>query len=421
MKKRNSFIVYLIFIAVIVFCLLTINLFLYFKDLNKLYEDRYRRIDNTYLSYPYFENDKDIHIEKYLKNVDTSKTDQVKYIVNYLGDYINIVFKLYKEELLIDYDSIIFDSNNNTVEINNLIDDENLLKDKVELSIETYKLSMTMNDYEYGKKSYLFKDNELEIYLSNYDEENTISLITINYWEIKDSLKFPYKLDKKYKLMDLIEREDEELVAPIIPNDNIEDKKLIAFTFDDGPSNLTLELLDVLDEFNANSTFFLVGYNVKIRNSVVLDMYNRGFELANHTIDHSRLTKFDCSKANDKINQNEELYNNITNSTMPLLRPPYGSINDKLVECILNPIILWSVDSRDWESRNTEKIVATVLSDIKEGDIVLFHDLYPTTIEAIKVLLPILYADGYKVVSVSELFAANNIQLENHKIYRKAS
>ncbi|MDD4188447.1 MAG: polysaccharide deacetylase family protein [Bacilli bacterium] len=301
--------------------------------------------------------------------------------------------------------------------------DNKILNEKIKVFIEINNLNITEKEYELAKKSYLFKDNELEIYLTNYKEDNTITLITINYWELKDNLNFPYELDKKYVLMAPVQKEViiENSTNPIIPPKELENKKLVAFTFDDGPSKYTLEVLDILDEFNAKATFFVVGYNVKIRNSVVLELYNRGFELGNHTIDHSRLTKFNCEKANEKITQNNELVKNITNEEMILFRPPYGAINETLINCLNYPIILWSVDSRDWESRNTEMIIYEVLSNVEDGSIVLFHDLYPTTVEAIKLILPILYADNYEVVSVSELFNARGIPLENNKLYRKTS
>ncbi len=420
MKRKSNSIIYLIIICIVTFCLITINLFIYLQDINKLYEDNHILVDNTHINYPYFADEKDLYITEFLDLIDTTKVDYIKYLVNYLGDYTNIIFRLYQNDVIVDYYSITVNKTNKISEITDIITNEEKFLNKIKLFIDNNKLNLTFEEYQFAKKSYLFKDNEVEIYVSNYNEEKTISLITINYWELKDDLKIPFRLDKRYDFMSPEFTEDEHVI-PIITDEDISNKKLVAFTFDDGPTSYTLELLDTLDQFNANATFFLVGYNVKIRNSIVLEIYNRGFELGNHTTDHSRLTRFNCEKANEKINQNQELVKNITNDTMKLFRPPYGAINDKLQECIDYPIILWSVDSRDWETRNTESIVTEVLANIKENDIVLFHDLYQTTIDAVKILLPILYADDYKVVSVSELFEAKSIDLENNQIYRKAS
>ena len=164
----------------------------------------------------------------------------------------------------------------------------------------------------------------------------------------------------------------------------------------------------------------MVGYNIKIRNSVVLDLYNKGFELGNHTIDHSRLTKFSCDKVKVKIEENNDLVINIINEKMKLFRPTYGALNIDIKPCIKYPIILWSVDSRDWESRNVESITYEVISNLQDGDIVLFHDLHKPTLDALKIILPLLYDDNFQVVSVSELFEAKDISLEDSKVYRKA-
>lgn len=421
MIKKYKSIIYFIIFMIMIFCTIIINLFIHYKNMNKLYEDKSWSIGNSIFNYPYFNDNRDLFIEEYLNKVDINRVDTVKYMVNYLDKYQNVLFKLYKDDLIVDYHNIIFNNNEQVVNISSLITDENILNEKIELYKDLNKIKLTSEHISKASKSYLFKDKEMEIYLTNYNDEKSISLITINYQEIKEYLNIPYKLDSKYKKMQKEStKTTESKNNPIIPPpETTKPKKKIAFSFDDGPSSYTLELLDVLDEFKAKATFFLVGYNIKIRNSVVLEMFNRGFELGNHTIDHSRLTKFDCEKAATKIKENNELVLNITNSNMKLFRPPYGAINDKIKPCIEYPIILWSVDSRDWESRNTEKIVEEVMTNVKEGDIILFHDLYPTTIEAIKILLPMLYLEDYEVVSVSELFADKKLTLENGEVYRK--
>ena len=159
-------------------------------------------------------------------------------------------------------------------------------------------------------------------------------------------------------------------------------------------------------------------YNIKSKNDVVLELFNRGHELGNHTLDHTRLTKFNCEKLDIYLNENEVLVENIINEKIKLLRPPYGLVNDKIINCINYPLILWNIDSRDWESRNVNSIMEVVLKNPQDGDIVLFHDLYETTYESIKKLLPILYNNGFQVVSVSELMEAKGIELQNGERYR---
>ena len=196
--------------------------------------------------------------------------------------------------------------------------------------------------------------------------------------------------------------------------------KVIAFTFDDGPSIYTLDVLNVLDEYNAKATFFEVGYMIKNRTDTVNEVLNRGYEIGNHTYDHSNLNKLSLEKVQNKIDSNNALFNEITGQNMSLLRPPYGNCKTSIRSVITVPIINWSVDSRDWESRNAEKIIEVVKRDTSDGDIVLFHDLYPETLEAIKVLVPYFYEQGYEIVSVSKLFEIKGIELELGKIYYSA-
>ncbi|MDD2238866.1 MAG: polysaccharide deacetylase family protein [Bacilli bacterium] len=413
MTRKNKNIIIFILLILIIFSIIVTNLFIHFSKMQKLYDDKVIKKSNITYNYPYFDDDKDIYITNYLSTVDNNKIDNIKYIVNYLGDHIVVLFKLYKNDIIVDYKSIIF-KDRLVTNIDSIITNQDEFMKVLKIYRDSNNLKISDAFLENGTKSYLFKDTELDMFLSNYDDKNSITLFRINYKEIEKYLNFPYHIDSKYQIMnDTIITTQK--ITPIDKN-----KKLVAFTFDDGPSVYTLEIAEVLEEFNANATFFMVGYNIKIRNSVVLDLYNKGFELGNHTIDHSRLTKFSCDKVKVKIEENNDLVINIINEKMKLFRPTYGALNIDIKPCIKYPIILWSVDSRDWESRNVESITYEVISNLQDGDIVLFHDLHKPTLDALKIILPLLYDDNFQVVSVSELFEAKDIPLEDSKVYRKA-
>ena len=87
------------------------------------------------------------------------------------------------------------------------------------------------------------------------------------------------------------------------------------------------------------------------------------------------------------------------------VRPPYGSYNDHIVKLVKEPLVLWTIDTRDWESKDSKKIVSVVKSKVRGGDIILFHDMYESTVEAVRVLVPYLIDEGYDLVSVEELIA----------------
>ena len=215
----------------------------------------------------------------------------------------------------------------------------------------------------------------------------------------------------------------EEIKEDIKIEENIEEqteekqKKLVAITFDDGPSKYTSELIDILNENGAHATFFLIGSNIEKNKDAVSKAYSYGNEIAIHTYSHKSFTKMTIEEIISEIDLTKSLIENLDVEPADLVRPPYGNINDDIKSNVDYPFILWNVDTRDWESRDKEKVKKEVLESIKEGDIILFHDAYPSTIEAVKELLPQL--EEYEFVTVSELFERNDIKLEpNNKYYK---
>ena len=255
------------------------------------------------------------------------------------------------------------------------------------------------------------------ILISKENNANIFNRINLNYNELSDILKIKYEVNNDYikSLTTTTTTTTMTTTTKVVSPD-----KVISFTFDDGPSKYTSLIMDVFDQYGAKATFFEVGYMMKNRTDTVKEVLNRGFEIGNHTTDHSNLNKLSADKVKEKVYGNNDTFKEITGTNFPLLRPPYGNCKTAVKELIDVPIIKWSVDSRDWESRNKEKIIALVKSNTKSGDIVLFHDLYESTYEAIKVLVPYYYEQGYTIVSVSELFKINNKELENGHIYYSA-
>jgi peptidoglycan/xylan/chitin deacetylase (PgdA/CDA1 family) len=404
MKKRS--ILYILLTACIF--ILLIILFLFSLKTNSVkYTNKDVTINNVKVSYPQINKVSDKEISKYLSSINLAKYNKVDYDINFIDNYTSILFKLYKNDKIDEYHSLLFNKDNKLANINSVIANPTIIKDKISLYLYNNGLYLTSDELNKANYSYLLKNNELLIYLTNYNDKNEITFIKLNYNELKNNLKIKCTFDEKYQMMSTTTK-------------NMEPLKTIAFTFDDGPSVYTESLLDILDKYHAKATFFEVGYMINARKEVTLDVYNRGFEIGNHTIDHSKLTKLSADKVLEKIKNNNDLFHSITNSDMKLVRPPYGSVNPLVRQTINEPFITWSVDSEDWKSKNTDTIVTLVESTVQDGDIVLFHDLYPTTIEAIKILIPYLYEHNYHIVTVSELFTIKNKPLELGQIYRDA-
>lgn len=207
---------------------------------------------------------------------------------------------------------------------------------------------------------------------------------------------------------------------PTVISEPIEqqEKKLVAITFDDGPSKYTSELVDILTANGVNATFFLIGQNINNYSDSVVKCYKAGNEIGIHTYSHTSFTKMTIEQIQNELNETRSLLDGIDVDYSNIVRPPYGSINQNIQDNIDTSFILWSVDTRDWESRNKDSVIAEVKANITEGSIILFHDVYPSTIEAIKELLPEL-TNEYEFVTVSELFSQNDKSLdENQKYYK---
>ncbi len=264
------------------------------------------------------------------------------------------------------------------------------------------------NQNNQGTKIYCFKENELIIYYYNYIlsyDYNTELSLKINYQEIKDNLKFTPVLDSIY------ENEDG------FKNNNM--TKYVALTFDDGPSSKYNPLiLDILEENKARATFFMVGSMMASCEDCVLKTYQSGNEIGSHSYEHMNIKNNSISKVQESLTKTNNIYHSITNDTIKLLRPPYGSYNSTNLNNISNPFILWNLDTEDWRYRNVDHIVNYIKDNISDGSIILMHELYETSYESLKTILPWLYINGYKVVTVSELAQIKGISLTSGRAYR---
>ncbi|WP_064590084.1 polysaccharide deacetylase family protein [Streptobacillus moniliformis] len=188
-------------------------------------------------------------------------------------------------------------------------------------------------------------------------------------------------------------------------------KKHIVFTFDDGPRNKYHELIrEVFNEYNQTASFFLLGEVIKKNSSMVIKTYLDGHEIMGHSYTHPDLTKLSPEKIwKEYQGCNDEIFK-VIGLDVKNIRPPYGAVNQKVKNVVggKNNIVLWNVDSEDWKSRNVETIISRVLPVVKDGDVVLFHDLYLESYEAIKYMVPILIEEGYQFISYEDMIKIKN-------------
>ncbi len=191
------------------------------------------------------------------------------------------------------------------------------------------------------------------------------------------------------------------------------EKKVIALTFDDGPHpKYTSEILDILNEYDAKATFFVLGKFAEAYPDIIKRQWEEGHEIGNHTYSHINTKKVSKDKIQEEYIKTQEVISSITNNNPKLFRPPYGSLDEKVIDVVENNnsvIVLWSYnqDSKDWSNPEVNKIVNTTLSNIENGDIILFHDYVyydeSHTVEALKKIIPELKNRGYEFVTISEL------------------
>jgi len=194
----------------------------------------------------------------------------------------------------------------------------------------------------------------------------------------------------------------------LIPSNVDPTKPMVALTFDDGPSGVTSRILDSLEAHGARATFYMVGNRMNSHQSTIQRMQALGCELGSHTWNHSYLTRLSAEGIHGNLSQFDATLQAITGTRSVTMRPPGGFINASVQSALASygqPAIMWSIDTLDWKTRNAQSTINTVLNKVKDGEIILMHDLYGATADAAAVLIPELINRGYQLVTVSELAA----------------
>ncbi len=194
-------------------------------------------------------------------------------------------------------------------------------------------------------------------------------------------------------------------------------KPMVALTFDDGPGERTGELLEQLDKYNAHATFFMLGQKIDSNPEAVKKMKAIGCELGNHSYDHKNMALLDKKGVKSQMNRTDKKISALVGSSSTVMRPPYGSIGGVMRKTLRLPMILWNIDTLDWKTRNAKKTIRHVMKNVKDGDIILMHDIHSQSIDAAIKLIPMLQKKGYQLVTVSELAAAKNVELKKGEKY----
>jgi len=195
----------------------------------------------------------------------------------------------------------------------------------------------------------------------------------------------------------------------------------VALTFDDGPGAYTEQLLDILKEYDVSVTFFVQGGQAKGRPELIQRMMEEGHTVANHSYSHKNLGTGVASRETiqQEIGGTDDVVVGLGLPVPPYFRPPYGSYNQAVRDIAARPVLLWNVDPRDWEVRDASVVQQRVIEVVKDGDIVLLHDVHLTTVEAMPGILDVFAERGIEVVSLEELLSRDGNEPQAGSVYSR--
>ena len=195
-------------------------------------------------------------------------------------------------------------------------------------------------------------------------------------------------------------------------------RPMVALTFDDGPHPpVGNRIMDCLAQYGAKATFFMVGDRVASRAGEVQRMVREGHEVANHSMNHKYFQKLSAAEIQAQVTKCNDAIEAVCGVRPRIMRLPGGNHNSTVLANTHMPMIQWNIDTLDWKTKNADKTVAAVLNHVKDGDIILMHELYSQSADAALRIIPELHSRGFQMVTVSEMAAAKGHTLEEGKLY----
>ncbi|MGN0790999.1 MAG: polysaccharide deacetylase family protein [Christensenellales bacterium] len=210
----------------------------------------------------------------------------------------------------------------------------------------------------------------------------------------------------------------------LVPVYSVEtEEKVVALTFDAAwGADKTRGIIELLEKYDADGTFFLVGFWIDKYPEETKLIAEKGLEIGNHSNNHLHMSKLQNDEIKKEIESVNVRLQELTGKTPKYFRPPFGEYDNKLLENVaaLDMVgVQWSVDSLDWKGLSGEEIAKRVLSRVHNGAIILFHNNSDHVLDALPIILPKLKADGYKCVSVDELVMTENYIIDNRGVQHR--
>ena len=278
-------------------------------------------------------------------------------------------------------------------ELTSFLQDKKLEKEKIDQLVKGF------SDQDLSAWNFDYKDSQTILYPSQAVENvDEIALPVSSFFEVIQS---SYLLDK-----------DAELYKAYYEKKN---RKVVALTFDDGPNPATTnQALDTLSKYGIKATFFVLGKNVSGNEEILKRMKADGHVIGNHSWSHPVLSKLSLDEAKKQITDTEDALTKVLSSSSKLMRPPYGAITDDIRNGLDLSFIMWDVDSLDWKNKNEASILTEIQREVKNGSIILMHDIHAETVHALPKVIDYLKGQGYDFVTIPDLLDS---RLKSHQLY----
>ena len=293
---------------------------------------------------------------------------------------------------------------------------ENVIKNPEKNSPKVIHFELLDNDIylNYAEKEYQIK---YDIYPEESIDNISFKINNKKYAEISETGLITFKEAGKNK----------EIIIEVKLNDSINcvikksfrilyikeglkidpNQPMVALTFDDGPnSKITTRVLNVLEKYNSKATFFVVGNRLssKTNQNLLRRIFELGSQIGNHTYSHPNLKKLSEKEILEEINKTNKLIKSAIGISSTVMRPPYGSYTREMKDYVDMRFVLWNIDTLDWKTKDTKSICKEIRNNVKDGSIILMHDLYNTTADAVEIMVPELISQGYQLVTIDELY-----------------
>ncbi len=188
-----------------------------------------------------------------------------------------------------------------------------------------------------------------------------------------------------------------------------EDFIMMALTFDDGPVPMTMKLVDILKTTNTKATFFLIGSEIESKPTMAKHIVDLGHEVGNHTYSHPHIPQLSLEEIKYEMNRTDSIIEEFLGFKPSIMRPPYGEINEESLNAFSHRIIQWSLDTVDWHHHDHLTILG-ILNESIDGDIILMHDRYEHTHQAVESFIQYQLSCGVQFVSVSQLIESRHLK-----------